>query len=156
MTTLLMMACASIDCPVNNIVETVYSLQKPDGTADTLGVDTLWIWTPRADGTDIVLINRLCGTKATQFSIPVSYTQTEDVVCLQVQDTIGTGWKDTIWVTKENHAHFEGVDCKANYFHTITSARSTHRIIDSVIINKTEVNYDASTAHFLLRLKARR
>ena len=31
-----------------------------------------------------------------------------------------------------------------------------HHLIDTIIINNTEVNYDASKAHFLLRLKARR
>jgi hypothetical protein len=59
-------------------------------------------------------------------------------------------------VKKENRPHFEGVDCKATYFHTLTSVQSTHDIIDTVIINKSEVTYDASTAHFLLRLKDRR
>ena len=156
LTSLLVMACASIDCPVNNLVETVYTLQKSDGTPDTMGVDTLWVWAERADGNSSLLINRLCGPKATQFRIPVSYTQTEDIITLEATDTIGTSWEDTIWVTKDNRPHFEGVDCKASYFHTIQSVRSTHDLIDTVIINNTEVNYDASKAHFLLRLKDRR
>ena len=156
LTLTLVMACASLDCPVNNIVATRYSLQKPDGTPDTMGVDTLWIWTKSTDGTDVMLVNRLCGTKATYFSIEPSLTLPVDMVCLEVEDTIGTVWDDTIWVTKEDYPHFEGVDCKASYFHTITGVRSTRRIIDTVIINKNTVDYDASTAHFLLRLKARR
>jgi len=151
-----MMACASLDCPVNNVVATRYGLQKPDGTPDTMGVDTLWAWTTRPDGTEVSLVNRLCGTKATYFSISPSYTLPEDMVCLLVQNDAGTFWKDTIWVTKEDYPHFEGVDCKASYFHTITGVKSTHRLIDTVIINKKTVDYDTSTAHFLLRLKARR
>jgi len=156
LTSLLMTACASIDCPVNNLVETMYALQKSDGTPDTLLKDTLWVWAERIDGTSILLINRLCGAKATQFKIPVSYAQTEDIICLDTQNDEGMSWEDTIWVTKDNRPHFEGVDCKASYFHTIKSVRSTHDLIDTVIINNTEVNYDASKAHFLLRLKDRR
>ena len=152
----LLLSCVSIDCPVSNTVHMVYSLQKADGTTDTMGVDTLTVWSPRADGTDTTLINRLCGTKAVSFAIPVSHTQPEDVVCLKTQDTIGTVWMDTVWVKKLNTPHFESVDCQAVYFHEIEAVRSTHRIVDTVIIQKTEVNNDATTPHILLRLKARR
>lgn len=156
----LLAACTSLDCPVNNMVCTVYSLQTPDGLPDTLGVDTMWVYAERGDGTDTLLINSLCGTKATKFSIPLSHTQSEDNLTIIVRDTcMSTGqheWSDVILLKKENQPHFEGVDCKATYFHTLTSVRSTHDIIDTVIINKPEVTYDASTAHFLLRLKARR
>ena len=31
-----MMACTSIDCPVNNTVFTRYTMLKPEGVADTL------------------------------------------------------------------------------------------------------------------------
>lgn len=152
----LFMACTSIDCPVDNMVAVIYNLQKPDGTADTLGVDTLWVRSPRADATDTLLVNRLCGSKATGFTLPISHTQPVDIICLQLNDTIGNTWRDTIRLAKENFPRFESVDCKASYFHTITGISSTHYMIDTIIINKTEVNYDMSTAHLLLRLKARR
>jgi len=156
LTAIVATACTSIDCPVENTVYTVYQLQKPDGTTDTLTVDTMWIYTPRADGTDTLLVNRLCGSSATTFNLPISYTQPEDVICLITKDTIGTIWQDTIRILKENYPHFENVDCQASYFHSITAVRSTHRIIDTVLINNATVNYDASNAHFHLRLKARR
>ncbi|MBQ7512710.1 MAG: alpha amylase [Prevotella sp.] len=149
-------ACTSIDCPVENTVYTVYKLQKPDGTTDTLGIDTLWVSALRKDGTDTLLINRLCGASATSFNLPVSYTQPEDELHLFVKDTLGTLWQDVIHVTKESSPHFESVDCKASYFHQITAVRSTHRIIDTLLINNASVNYDVSKAHFYLRLKARR
>jgi hypothetical protein len=156
----LLAACTSLDCPVNNMVETVYSLQNSDGSPDTLGIDTMWVYAERSDGTDTLIINSLCGTKATKFSIPLSHTQSEDNLTIIIHDTcINTGqheWRDNIQVKKENRPHFEGVDCKATYFHTLTSVQSTHDIIDTIIINKSEVTYDASTAHFLLRLKDRR
>lgn len=149
-------ACSSVDCPVENSVLTIYQLQKPDGTPDTLGIDTLWVRLQRTNGTDTLLVNRLCGTNATSFKLPVSHSQAEDALHLTVTDTIGTVWRDTIHVSKQNHAHFESVDCKPAYFHTITAVRSSHHLIDSVHINKQTVNYDTSDAHILLRLKARR
>ena len=153
---MLMMACSSLDCPVGNIVQCYYSLQKPDGTADTLGVDTLWVRSPRTDKKDTLLVNRLCGTTATKFYLPMSHTQPTDLICLQLKDTIGTEWLDTIRLHKEDAPHFESVDCQASYFHKLTGLTSTHRIIDTVLINKQDVTYDASTPHLLLRLKARR
>ena len=155
-----MAGCVSLDCPVNNVVNVVYALQKPDGTPDTLVVDTMWVWAVRSDLTDTILVNRLCGTKATKFAIIPSHTQPTDMVCLEVVDTCKATpqheWMDTIRLTKIDQQHFEGVDCKPNYFHTLTGVTSTHHLIDTVIINKTDVSYDTSTPHLLLRLKARR
>ena len=150
-----LISCTSIDCPVQNTVSTVYSLKKADGTTDTLGTDTMWIWTQRADGKDTLLINRLCGTSATGFSLPISYTQPEDVICLAFKDTIGPYRLDTIRIKKENIPHFESVDCQASYFHTITAVSTTHDAIDSIVINNPNVNYDSNTTHFKLYLKAR-
>ncbi len=155
LTVFVMAGCVSLDCPVNNTVFCVYNLQKPNGSPDTLGVDTLTVRTPRADGKDTVLVSRLCGSKATQFKVQVSHTQPMDLVCLSLQDTLGGEWLDTIRIYKTNTPHFESVDCKANYFHTLTGVKHTNNIIDSVIINKKEIDYDTSTAHILLRLKAR-
>lgn len=160
LTMAIMAGCVSLDCPVNNVVSSVYSLQKPDGSPDTLLVDTMWVWAVRSDLTDTLLVNRLCGTKATKFAITLSNTQPTDMVCLEVVDSCKgidqTQWLDTIFLSKTDQPHFEGVDCKANYFHTLTGVTSSHHLIDTVIINKTDVNYDTSTPHLLLRLKARR
>ena len=149
-------ACTSIDCPVQNTVATAYGLKKANGTADTLGVDTMWLWTQRADGKDTLLVNRLCGTSATGFSLPTSYTQPEDVICMALKDTVGHLYIDTIRIKKENFPHFESVDCQAAYFHTITAVSATHEIIDSIVINNPHVNYDQNTTHIQLYLKARR
>ena len=155
LTVFVMAGCVSLDCPVNNTVFCVYNLQKTNGSTDTLGVDTLSVWTPRVDGKDTTLVNRLCGSKATQFKVQVSHTQPMDLVCLGLRDTLGGEWLDTIRVYKNNNPHFESVDCKATYFHTLTDISFTRNIIDSVIINKKEIDYDTSTAHILLRLKKR-
>jgi hypothetical protein len=160
LSTLLMAACTSIDCPLSNTVSAVYQLQTPSGAPDTLKIDTMWVWAERANGTDTLLVNRLCGTNATKVSIPMSYMQEFDNIHIEIRDTnVHTSqniWVDDICIQKENYPHFESVDCKAMYYHRLKSVTTTNNIIDTLIINKTEVTNDASTAHFLLRLKARR
>ena len=162
---MLVIGCTSIDCPVQNRVETIYALKKTDGSIDTLGVDTMWVWTQRVDGTDTVIsrkiqnnleLNYFYGPSASTFDLPVSYTQPEDVLCVLVRNAVGKKYLDTIRIKKENIPHFESVDCQASYFHTITSVRSTHQIIDSIVINNPNVNYDTKTTHFKLYLKANR
>ena len=158
-------ACTSIDCPVQNLVYTNYALKKADGTPDTLNKDTMWVWTQRVDGTDTVIsrqqqgnleLNYFYGPSASTFSLPISYTQPEDVLWVLVRSASGTDYIDTIRIKKENYPHFESVDCQASYFHKITSVSSTHNIIDSLVIKKPDVNYDASVTHFHLYLKAQR
>ena len=149
-------ACTSIECPVQNTVYMVCDLMKADGKSDTLGVDTLWVWTQRADGTDTLLVNRLCGTSATTLNLPISYSQPEDAFIVYVKDTADNYWLDTLRIKKESRPHFESVDCQAAFFHTITATSATSDIIDSVVIKNPEVNYDTSSAHFYLYLKARR
>ena len=151
----LIAACTSIDCPVQNRVYTVYNVMNVDGTAGALGTDTLWVWSQRADGRD-TLLNYLYGASATTFELPISYTQPEDILCMLVSDTTGTYYLDTVRIKKENLPHFESVDCQAAYFHEITAVTSTHHIIDSIVINTPDVNYDATNAHFLLYLKTQR
>ena len=148
-----LVACTSIDCPVQNLVYTNYALKKADGNTDTLKTDTLWILTRRVDGTDTLLLNGLCGTTATKFSLPISYTQPEDIFITLLADTAGYAYIDTIRIKKENYPHFESVDCQAAYFHKITEASVTHDAFDSISIHHSTVNYDISNYHFYLYLK---
>ena len=147
-------ACTSLNCPVQNSVRAYYSLLKADGTPDTLGVDTLWLWTIRGERSD-TLLNSLFGTKATSFDLPISHTQSEDTICLALMDTIGTVYLDTIRIKKENYPHFESVDCQAAYFHKLTDVRTTHHIIDSIVIKHSTVNYETNHEHFYIYFKAR-
>ena len=121
-----MAACTTIDCPVQNLVYTVYDLKKSDGTPDTLLNDTLWIWTQRVDGTDTVIsrdiqgnleLNYFHGTSASSFELPISYTQPEDIMYLLLKNSEGTSYLDTVRIKKENLPHFESVDCQAAYSH---------------------------------------
>ena len=151
-----LVACTQIDCPVQNLVYTNYALKKADGSTDTLKTDTLWIITRRADGTDTLLLNALCGSTATKFSLPISYTQPEDVFITLLTDTAGYAYIDTILIKKENYPHFESVDCQASYFHEVTAVSTTHNAFDSIAIHHSSVNYDTSNDHFYLYVKKNR
>jgi hypothetical protein len=138
---------------------------KADGRPDTLTKDTMWVWTPRVDGTDTLIsrkqqnnleLNYFFGSSATTFELPISYTQPEDVLYVLVKNTAGIIYHDTIRIQKENTQHFESVDCQASYFHTITDVSTTHHVVDSIVINNPHVNYDQNTTHFKLYLKANR
>ena len=101
---LFLTACSSIDCPVQNLVETQYALMDAYDNPDILDTDTLNIWTRRVDGTDTLVLNSLCG-EASTFSLPISYTQPEDVLCLLIRSSTGKRHYDTIRIKKENIPH---------------------------------------------------
>ena len=147
-------ACSSIDCPLNSLVYTQYQLMNAAGRVDTLA-DTLTISTKRTDGNDSVLINR--SVRTTEFSLPISYSQPQDVFFVETIDTLTkTVTLDTITVEKIDRPHFESVDCSPSYFHTITAVGTTHNAIDSVVINNPDVDYDTSRKHFNIYFKHRR
>jgi hypothetical protein len=149
-----LVACTSIDCPVENLVYTNYELRKADGTADALNTDTVWIWTKRADGTDTLLVNGLCGSSANSFTLQISYTDPEDVFILYLRTQEENSYLDTFRIKKENYPHFESVDCQASFFHELKSVRHTTNAIDSIIIKNTTVDYDTKTVHFYLYPKS--
>lgn len=140
---LLMAACSSIDCPIQNTVASVY---KVNGVLD----DTLTIYTTRQNGTDTVLLSN--GVGLTGFQLPLSYAQLVDVLLFRSAKFTDV---DTVWVEKENIPHFESVDCGVSYFHTLKSVRHTNIGIDSIVILKTTVDYDLTSPHLLIYFKAR-
>lgn len=140
-------SCSSIDCPLNNTVHATYWLR---GSADTLK-DSLTVSVTSNEGADTVILNRLIATD--HFTLPVSYTQAEDVLLFQFTDTAGTKLIDTVRIEKENTPHFEAVDCSPNYFHTITAIKTTHNKIDSLTINNPSVDYDATKQHIFVYLR---
>lgn len=87
--------------------------------------------------------------------LPISYQNHEDTLIFELKDTFNVLRRDTVWIAKTNQPHFESVDCNISYFHEITSVRWTNEAIDSIGINKKDVNYDASTEHFHIYFKAR-
>ena len=61
---------------------------------------------------------------------------------------------DTLRITKEDHPHFESVDCPPAFFHQIKRVDYTKHTIDSVVIHNENVNYDATKAHFYIYFKS--
>ena len=146
-TAVFLVACSSIDCPIETKVVVNYSVP------DTLRYDTLTITTRKANGTDSVLQNRLVGRVA--FSLPVSYSQPADTLVFHIADTLGLTTTDTVWMQKLNIPHFESIDCAAHFFHHITDVQYTRRGIDTLFILNPTVNYDTKVNHLQIHFKSR-
>ena len=131
-----MVSCSTLDCPLNN---TVYTKYKLDGNVTQLTGSYMTISTNKQDGEDSILINK--DENVDSFMLPMSY---------EIQDAQERVFKDTLIVSKDNHPHFESIDCSPSYFHTITGVTTTHHLIDSVVINHKDVNFDATKSHFLI------
>ena len=142
---LLLAACSSIDCPLNNTVSAVYTL---GGKISSFGnADTLTVWTILSNGKDTVLNRK---TSASTFTVPMSYDQQTDALVFCFTDTIGTMLLDTLYVSKTNDPHFESVDCSPSIFHELTTLRCTHHMLDSVSIAQPTVNYDITKTNIYL------
>ena len=142
-------ACSSIDCPLNNTVYCVYSLK---GNVEMLS-DTLTISTTRTYGGDTTLIDKQINAKS--LLVPMSYLQDEDILYFTLTDTLSTVRRDTVVVKKTNEPHFESVDCSPSYFHKITGISHTHNAIDSITISKTKVDYDTEVENLHIFFKPR-
>ena len=141
-------ACTSIDCPLNN---RVYCKFKLSGSVATLS-DTLYISTKRNDGNDTVLINR--DVNVDSFSLPMSYSHSEDIFFVERRNTSGKSTIDTVTTAKDNLPHFESVDCNPAIFHTVKSVTYTKNDIDSIVIKNRNVTYDAEKVHFYIYFKS--
>lgn len=138
-------SCSTIDCPVDNIVETRYRFYNTDGDSLVL-MDTLTITSKRNDNTE-VLLNRKVGSAT--IPVPISYSHPEDILVFNVYNS-EYSIVDTVWVKKDDIPHFESVDCNASFFHKITGIRHTTNFIDSIVINNPTVDYDKTTIHFYI------
>ena len=145
-----LLACTSIDCPVQNTVRTVYAFRNVEGTADTLK-DTMMVVSARINRTDTTLLKWSTGVK--QFSLPIGYANPEDTLYFVFRNGSFRAI-DTVWIKKENIPHFESVDCSAAFFHELIAVRSTHNAIDSIVIKTSSVTYEPDTEHFHLYLKS--
>ena len=150
--TALMAGCTSIDCPLYHTADYHITVFGPDEDEEGIGTDTLWVFTRRADGQDTLLQNAL--TDIAGFDLPASYMQPEDTFYIIRTDTAqahkGLYYVSTLYIKKENHPHFESVDCQANFFHNITGVRYESTSIDSIVITNPSVTYDQSTEHLYI------
>lgn len=144
--TVLLGACTSLDCSIENMVQLNVSVP------DTISDDTLNVYTI-VNNADTALYTN--GTHVTSLSLPMSYTQDADRYLFAFTDTAGVTLTDTVVVTKTNEAHFESVDCTPQFWHTIESATTTHNVLDSITINDPKVNNVSSIQHLILHLHNR-
>jgi len=144
---LVLSACSSINCPLNNRVATLYQLA---GDVKPLA-DVLTISTTRTNGTDSVLLNQV--TNVDSFILPVSYNRPQDVLYFERINTRVGSLIDTVVIEKQDFPHFESIDCNPSYFHVIKRVHHTRLGIDSIVINQENVNYDATKPHLLIYFK---
>ena len=148
---LLVLACSSVDCPVNSLVETKYEVYGSDGETLKL-TDTLTVISIRADDS-LTVLNSLTG--ASSFHLPISYSHPEDILYFVFHNRKDSLFVvDTVCIKKDDYPHFESVDCNASFFHTLTDVRYTKNYIDSLVIKNPSVTYDSKTVHFYLYPKS--
>lgn len=144
---LVLAACSSIDCPLNNTVYTSYKLK---GDVAVLS-KTLTVTSPVDDTRDTLLINHIANVDS--FILPISYNRTEDIFHFTLTDNDGNETTDEVRVSKDNHPHFESIECGPAFFHTITDVTYSNNAIEKIEINNKNVNYDARKAHFYIYFK---
>jgi hypothetical protein len=156
----LMVACSSVDCPVNSTVATLYQIRNSDGTELKL-VDTMTVMTVDAESKDVILYNGRDsiiynkGVGISQFNLPISYAHPEDVLVFKFEiANTDSLVEDTVRIKKDDYPHFESVDCNTTYFHTLTDVKYTRHYIDSIVIKNPSVTYDSQTVHFYLYPKS--
>lgn len=141
---LVVSACSSIDCPLNNKVEMRYAFSEKMN-------DTLSIFTKNSKGADTLLVNRLVGSDS--LYLPISHQNEVDELYFKRTNTALAQTIDTVKIAKQNIPHFESVDCGVIFFHRISSVSTTHHGIDSLVINQPHVTYDASKPHIIIYFK---
>ena len=131
---LLLAACESYDCTLNNHVG-MYGAFDRDGVAVQIK-DTLTITSGKNGPT---LLNRSVNTAS--LTLPLSYWQAEDTLVFTIE---GADYilEDTVWITKTNQVHYESPDCPTTLFHEIQSVRSTNEFIKSITVTRSSVNYE--------------
>lgn len=159
---LVLVACSSVDCPVQNTVYTSYRVYDSDGRPDTLRY-VMNVFTERAasaDSTDSLnydgYVDSLLLSSASrlmEFQLPISYQRAEDTLRFEFLAADSTWICDTVYIAKTNQAHFESVDCQMSFFHDITGVRHTHNVIERIDINRPSVNYDPEPEQFHIVFK---
>ena len=122
-----MTACSSEDCPINNTVQGKMAFYNSLGDAISInGILSMSVVRPQGDS---VILNKMMN--AADVTFPLSYEFNGNIVVY-----------DTLYISHSNTPTLVSIDCGTAMFHTITAASSTHTLIDTLIINSPEVNYD--------------
>lgn len=133
--------CDTFDCPLNNTVFATFGFySQTDGVLSSVRlVDSL---TVTAGGSDSILLNRQYNMSSIE--LPVSYTGETDTLALRFSNAEQQVTRDTIWITKTNHEHYESPSCPSSMFHTITNIRCTRRVVDTVLLVNPNIDYNGN------------
>ena len=151
-------SCSSIDCQLNGSVYCRYQL-KDQYLNDVAFAYPLTVTLCDTDSGDIVVINN--ESNASAIDLPMSHGNATDVLkfTITVTDTIAE--EDTVYyvtdiirITKTNEPYFESIDCAPRYNHTIEEVQSSHKFIDSLVINNKKVTNDASKENIYIFLNS--
>ena len=156
----LLVGCTSIECSVNNKVESQYCFMKhcKDGN-DSATVMSRYYLTVSVNhienGADTVYLNKT--GKISTLKLPVSYAYKNDTLFFDFQDTLKSSlYKtvaiDTVCISKTNDLVFEGVECNPRYHHKVLSLTTTHHLIDSIVVKNNYIDNDPNKVHFNLFL----
>ena len=138
-------SCENVSCPLNNTVESVYGFYAATyddygelltGNAVSVG-DTL---TVTLLGADSVILNRQVNQSG--MTLPVSFYEDTDAVELAFTDTLSRVGRDTLWIHKRNTHHWDDPSCPVHMWHQVLDVRSTHHLIDTVLVPNPTINYD--------------
>ena len=128
-------ACSGEDCPINNTVKGKLAFYDERGRAVSFSsVLTVSVVRPQGDS---VVLNRKSGTSEVLF--PLSYAHTIDTI---IFDYSGGAVYDSLYISHISTPTLVSVDCGMAMFHTITSAESTHHMIDTLLLKSSSVDYD--------------
>ena len=128
-------ACSGEDCPINNTVmgKMAFYNQKNEAVA-LVGAFTVKVVRPQGDS---VVLNQM--SNAAEVRFPLSYAHTTDTLIFDYGNGMAC---DSLYISHTNTPTLVSVDCGTAMFHSITSVRSTHQLIDTLILKSSEVNYD--------------
>ena len=142
---ILLLSCENVSCPLNNTVESVYGFYAAlyddsgellTGNAVSVG-DTL---TVTLLGADSVILNRQVNQNG--MKLPVSFYEDTDAVEFTFTDTLSRVGRDTLWIHKRNTHHWDDPSCPVHMWHQVLDIRSTHHLIDTVLVTNASINYD--------------
>ena len=128
-------ACSGEDCPINNTVMGKMAVYNPKNEAVSLvGAFTVKVVRPQGDS---VVLNQM--SNAAEVRFPLSYAHTTDTLIFDYSNGMAC---DSLYISHTNTPTLVSVDCGTAMYHSITSVRSTHQLIDTLILKSSEVNYD--------------
>ena len=149
------LSCSEVECPLDSVVVMTCGLYDAETKTELSLEQTL---TVKPMGKDTILLN---SAQAIQnFVLPLKIGALRDTMLLHFTDIWDGEVVDTLFISHENHPHFESVECPAAIFHNLTNLAYSNSkdgltpvSIDSVAIVRGLVDYyDVENIQIYLRV----